>query len=88
MALGAQRRDVLVLVLSRGLQLTGAGVIIGLGVALGTTRLLGDLLYKVDPRDPVVFASGLAVMVIAATVACVLPAWRAARTDLLRALRV
>jgi predicted permease len=88
MALGAQPRTVLALVLSRGLQLTSVGVVIGLGVALGTTRLLGDLLYKVDPRDPVVFASGLAVMVIATSIACTLPAWRAARTDLVRALRV
>jgi ABC-type antimicrobial peptide transport system permease subunit len=88
MALGAQPRAVLALVLSRGLRLTGVGVVIGVGVALGTTRLLGDLLYKVDPRDPVVFACGLAIMVIATVIACVFPAWRAARTDLVRALRV
>jgi predicted permease len=88
MALGAAPRQVLGLVLSRGLALTGVGVFVGLAVAAGTTRLFDDLLYKVSPRDPFVFALGLAIMLVAAASACVVPAWRAARTDLVTALRV
>jgi putative ABC transport system permease protein len=56
------------------------------GVAL--TRLLGNLLYKVSPRDPVAFACAFAVMAIVSVAACLLPAWRAARTDPMRALRM
>ena len=55
--------------------------------ALGLTRLLGNLLYKVSPRDPLVFGSAFLVMTIAALAACFLPAWRATRTDPARALR-
>lgn len=88
MALGAAPRDVLGLVLYRGLALTGVGIIVGLAVALGTTRLLGDLLYKVSPRDPRIFALAFAVMVVGAVAACAVPAWRAARTDVVNALRV
>ena len=55
--------------------------------ALVSTRLLGYLLYGVSPRDPLAFGSALAVMMIAALAACLLPAWRATRTDPIRALR-
>jgi predicted lysophospholipase L1 biosynthesis ABC-type transport system permease subunit len=75
------------LVLSRGLALTGAGVLIGAAAALLLTRLLGNLLYKVSPRDPVAFLGAFAVMALVSVVACLLPTWRAARTDPLRALR-
>jgi ABC-type antimicrobial peptide transport system permease subunit len=74
-------------VLSRGLALTGAGVLLGAGIALLLTRLLGNLLYKVSPRDPLAFASAFAVMTVASLAACFLPAWRATRTDPARALR-
>jgi ABC-type antimicrobial peptide transport system permease subunit len=67
---------------------TSIGILIGLCAALGTTRLLGDLLYRVNPRDPVIFAGGLAAMVIATAIACLVPAGRAARMDVIRALRV
>ena len=49
--------------------------------------MLGDLLYKVSPRDPVAFAAAIAVMAVSSAVACLLPAWRAARTDPVRAMR-
>src|SRR6266849_3253214 len=88
MALGADASNLLRLVLSRGLALTGAGVLLGAAVALALTRLLGNLLYKVNPRDPLAFGSALAVMTIASLAACFLPAWRATRTDPARALRV
>ncbi len=87
MALGAGGSDLLRLVMAQGLALTAGGIALGAVVAFGLTRLLGDLLYKVSPRDPVAFGLALAVMVVAATAACLLPAWRAARTDPIRALR-
>jgi macrolide transport system ATP-binding/permease protein len=87
MALGADASNLLRLVLSRGLALTAGGVLLGAVVALGLTRLLGNLLYKVSPRDPLAFGSALVVMTIAALAACFLPAWRATRTDPARTLR-
>jgi ABC-type lipoprotein release transport system permease subunit len=48
---------------------------------------MGNLLYNVSPRDPLAFGSAFVVMTIAALAACFLPAWRAARTDPVRALR-
>ena len=87
MALGADASNLLRLVMSRGLVLTAGGVLLGAAVALALTRLLGNLLYKVSPRDPLAFGSALAVMTIASLAACFLPAWRATRTDPARALR-
>jgi putative ABC transport system permease protein len=87
MALGADASNLLRLVLSRGLALTGAGVLLGAATALLLTRLLGNLLYKVSPRDPFAFGCAFAVMALVSVAACMLPAWRAARTDPMRALR-
>jgi macrolide transport system ATP-binding/permease protein len=87
MALGAGASNLLRLVMSRGLALTAGGVALGAAVALGLTRLLGNLLYKVSPRDPLAFGSAFVAMTIAALAACFLPAWRATRTDPARALR-
>jgi len=87
MALGADPSNLLRLVLSRGLSLTGAGLALGVAVALGLTRLLGSLLYKIGPRDPLAFGSAFLVMLVAALAASLLPAWRATRTDPARALR-
>src|SRR5437016_4927212 len=87
MALGAGAANLLRLVISRGLQLTAGGVLFGAVTALALTRLLGKLLYNVSPHDPWVFASALAVMTMTAVSACLLPAWRAARTDPARVLR-
>ncbi len=87
MALGAGASDVLRLVMKHGLALTAGGVVLGAGAALGLARLIGDLLYKVSPRDPLAFGSAFVVMTIASLAACFLPAWRATRTDPARALR-
>jgi ABC-type antimicrobial peptide transport system permease subunit len=87
MALGAGASNVLRLVLFRGLLLTSTGLIIGIALALLLTRLLGSLLYQVSPRDPRAFAAAFAGMTLASFVACCLPAWRATRTDPMRALR-
>jgi macrolide transport system ATP-binding/permease protein len=88
MALGATPSELLRMIVVRGLALTGTGVALGSAIALGTTRLLGDLLYKVSPRDPVAFGAALALIGISSAVACLLPAWRAARTDPVQALRL
>ena len=87
MALGAGTSNLLGLVLSHGLALTAGGVVLGAAAALSLTRLMGTLLYRVSPRDPLAFGSAFVVMAIAALAACFLPACRAARTDPVRALR-
>lgn len=87
MALGAGASNLLRLVLSRGMTLTALGVLFGAAVALPSTRLLGNLLYKVSPRDPLAFALAFTMMTIAALLACLLPAFRAMRTDPARVLR-
>jgi putative ABC transport system permease protein len=87
MALGAGAGDLLRLVISRGIRLTTAGVVIGAIAALTLTRLMGNLLYKVSPRDPLAFGVAFIVMTLVALVACFLPAWRATRIDPVRALR-
>ncbi|HEX6805892.1 MAG TPA: ABC transporter permease [Terriglobales bacterium] len=87
MALGADARNLLRLVMTRALRLTAAGVVFGAAAGLLLTRLLGQLLYKVSPYDPVVFGSALAVMTIASLAASLMPAWRASRTNPARVLR-
>jgi predicted permease len=87
-ALGATPGQLLTLIMSSGLRLTMLGVGLGVVTALGTTRLLGDLLFEVSPRDPLVIGGVVAVIGLAALVASFVPAWRAARIDPMRALRV
>jgi len=87
MALGADASHVFRLVASHALALTGGGVVIGAGAALALTRLIGNLLYKVNPHDPLAFGSACVVMTGASLAACLLPAWRATRTDPVQALR-
>src|SRR5262249_28294869 len=87
MALGAERADLLRVVLTKGLVLTAAGIVIGTGGALQLTRLLGYLLYEVGPRDPVAFLSAVLIVGVASILACIVPGWRATRTDPLHALR-
>ncbi len=87
MALGAAAPDLMRHVMSRGLRLAAVGVVLGGAAAVLLTRLLGYLLYRVSPRDPMVFAASCLVMMAAALAACLLPAWRAMRTDPVEALR-
>lgn len=88
MALGAGPGRVLRLIMRGGMALACSGLVLGIIVALASTRLLGYLLYRVSPRDPLAFASAGGVMLLCAVAACVVPAWRATRTDPVRALRV
>jgi predicted permease len=87
MALGAGVKDLLGMVMSHGLRLTAVGIVIGAVAAGMLTRLMGNLLYKVNPRDPIVFGLALVVIAIASLAACFLPAWRATRIDPVQALR-
>ncbi len=87
LALGAGASNLFRLVISRGLRLTAAGIIFGAAGGLALTRLFGKLLYNVSPNDPLAFALAIAVMTIISVAACLLPAWRAMRTDPARVLR-
>ncbi len=87
MALGAQPRDVLWLVLSQGMKLAGLGVLIGVASALVLARVLRNLLYEVGVADPLTFASVAALALAIATLACYLPARRATLADPIVALR-
>ena len=80
-ALGARSHDVLRLVLGGALKMTAAGVAIGLAAAALLTRLLGTLLFAVQPIDPITFTATAALLVVSALLACAWPAWRAARVD-------
>jgi len=87
LALGAQRRDVLALILGQGIKLTLSGVCLGLLTAWSVTRLLTKLLYSVSATDPVIFGSVALLLIAVALVACYLPARRATKVDPLVALR-
>lgn len=87
MALGAGAGDVMKMVIGRGLALTLAGVVIGLGAALGLTHLMQSMLYGVEATDPLTFAVVAVLLVLAGVAACWVPARRATRVDPLMALR-
>jgi macrolide transport system ATP-binding/permease protein len=87
MALGAPRFSVVRRFLARGLQLGVIGATLGIVAALAMTRLLGALLFGVSPTDAVAFASAVAIVLSVVLIATAVPAWRASRTDPLRALR-
>ncbi|MFZ0819480.1 MAG: ABC transporter permease [Candidatus Acidiferrales bacterium] len=87
MALGAGASNLLRLVMSKALMLMAGGVALGAVAALALTRLMGTMLYKVSPRDPLAFGVAFLVMTIVSLVATFMPAWRATRTDPARVLR-
>jgi ABC-type antimicrobial peptide transport system permease subunit len=87
MALGAEARDVVRMVLSRGLVLTAAGALVGVAAALALTRLLESQLYGVQPTDPFTFSGVTVLLGVVALMASWIPARRAARLDPMEALR-
>src|SRR5262245_40822134 len=87
-ALGAQRRDVLGLIVKRGMALVLAGAMTGLGGAIAVTRLMAGLLYEVGATDPLTFSAVAGVLAVAGLLACYLPARRATKVDPIVALRV
>src|SRR5579864_2001066 len=87
MALGAQRLDVLRMVMQDGVRMTLAGTAIGIVAALGLTRLMSSMLFGVKPTDPVTFGLVAVVLCGIALFACYLPARRAAKLDPIVALR-
>ena len=87
MALGAQRLDVLRMVLQNGVRMTLAGTAIGIVAALGLTQLMASMLFGVRPTDPLTFGLVTVVLCGIALFACYLPARRAAKVDPMAALR-
>ena len=81
MALGANRGNVLRLVLAQGMKLTVAGVVLGLALSYGLTRLLASLLFGVKASDPTTFGLVAGVLAIVALVAAYIPAKRATAID-------
>jgi len=87
MALGANRVNVIRMISLRGVGLAVAGLGAGCALAAGATQLLSSLLFGVTPTDPVTFISAVLILFTVATVATLIPAWRASGVDPLIALR-
>jgi putative ABC transport system permease protein len=87
MALGAERRNVLTLIVGQGLRLAGAGVVLGLVGSWAVTRFVSSVLYNVTPTDPLSFFGVAAFLTLVAVVASYLPARRAMAVDPIVALR-
>jgi len=87
MALGAERGDILAMILGQGMALTTWGLVIGLAGAWASTRVLESLLFGVRPGDAVAFASASGALALAILLACYVPARRATRIDPLEAVK-
>jgi putative ABC transport system permease protein len=88
MALGAQRGQVLRLMLGDGLRPAFYGLVLGLAASAGTVRLIHSMLYGTRPLDPAIFAAVAATLLVVAVLACLIPAWRASQIDPMQALRM
>jgi putative ABC transport system permease protein len=86
-ALGAQGRDVVLMIVKQGLKLILIGLAIGLIGAYASTRLMESLLFGVTAKDPITFAAVATLLAIVALLACYVPAWRATKVDPMEALR-
>jgi putative ABC transport system permease protein len=88
MALGAQRRTVVAMVIRQGMILAAVGLAVGLPSAWLLSRVLSSLLFEISPRDPITFAAVAGVLGLVALAGCAMPAWRATRVDPLTVLRM
>jgi putative ABC transport system permease protein len=86
-ALGAQREQVVRLMLDDGLRPALYGLMLGLAASAGAVRLVQSMLYETQPFDPAIFAAVAATLLAVAVLACLVPAWRASRIDPMQALR-
>jgi ABC-type antimicrobial peptide transport system permease subunit len=86
-ALGAHPRQIRRLVIRHGGVLIGTGLIIGIVLSLGLTRIIRSFLFGTSPTDPLTFAAGIILLGGVALIACYIPAWRASRIDAVVALR-
>ena len=87
LALGAQSRDVLLMIIKQGSKLIVVGLAIGLVGAFAATRVIASLLFGVTTKDPFTFVAAAVLLAIVALLACYVPAWRATKVDPLEALR-
>ncbi|HEX5889681.1 MAG TPA: ABC transporter permease [Pyrinomonadaceae bacterium] len=87
LALGAQSRDVLLMIVKQGSLLIVLGLVIGLAGAFALTRLIASLLFGVTAKDPLTFAAVAVLLAAVALLACYVPAWRATKVDPMEALR-
>jgi predicted permease len=87
MALGAQRRDILRLIVGQGMTLAVCGIGVGCLAAFGITRVLTSLLFGVTPTDPMTFVAAPSLLMVVALIACYLPAHRATKVDPIAGLR-
>src|SRR5262249_35496614 len=87
LALGARKANVLSLVITQGMKLVLVGTVVGILAALALTQLMRNLLYQIQPNDPLTFVGVTILLVAVALLACWLPARRAARVEPMVALR-
>lgn len=88
LALGAQRVEILRMVVGQGLKLVTVGVIAGLAASYAAARAVGAFLYQTESHDLATFGAAPAVLVLIALIACAVPAWRASRVDPATILRM
>jgi putative ABC transport system permease protein len=87
LALGAQSRDVLLMIVKQGSRLILIGLVLGLFGAYALTRLISSLLFGVTAKDPFTFTAAAVLLALVALLACYIPAWRATKVDPMDALR-
>jgi putative ABC transport system permease protein len=87
MAMGATRRDLIELVMRRGVLLASTGIVLGLAGSIALTRYLQSLLFETSAQDPWVLAAVGGILLGTSVLACALPAQRAAKVDITRLLR-
>jgi putative ABC transport system permease protein len=87
LAVGAQRAEILRMVIGQGLKLVTVGLVLGIAVSYAVGRAIGSLLYETDTHDPVTFGTVPIVLLLIAVIACALPAYRASRVEPMGILR-